>query len=100
MRRFGGWEAQWLASVIMMTATGRQIDNGMEYVKYIAVPAAFAKESDEWSTPKGRFHKNALARIYVVGLVDIDEVWLKAIVPDSTKYEALLEGRKDEFFAE
>lgn len=90
--RFGGWEAKWLAQVIMMTsdASGVAVENGMKYTRK-------ARSGERGMTQQ---YLTVEATIYIVGLVDIDTRWINTLIPDEKKRAAFLKGDKDGFFAD
>lgn len=90
MGRFGGWQAKWLASVIMMTGEGTGSENGMSYRREVPVKAR---------RDPSRF-ENTRAEIYTIGIVDIDEAWLCALIPDINKRDKFLRGDESGFYAE
>lgn len=104
MARFGGWEARWLASVIMMQGQGREVDNGMLYERDTDrmiidhdVETPHTRKSVYLSTGS-KWRSKLRATVYLVGLVDIDEQFLELIVPDPEKRAWLMKGNQDEFF--
>lgn len=39
------------------------------------------------------------ATVYVIGIVDIDEQWLRSLIPDGKQLEHFMKGREREFHA-
>lgn len=75
---FGGWQAEWLRTVLVMSGESTATNNGYAYTNGL--------------------HK---AELYVgVGLVDIDRVWLHRLIPDGDKFNQFMGGHKREFFSE
>lgn len=88
MGRFGGWQAQWLSSVIMMTGEGTGTENGMRYMR--GIPSQQRKNET-----------NAVsAEIYTIGIVDIDEAWLIALIPEINRRDKFLRGDQNGFYTE
>lgn len=94
MGRFGGWQAQWLASVIMMTGESSGTDNGMRYARQI--------ERKNLGGRGGKYDTvtAVTAEIYTIGIVDIDEAWLIALIPEINRRDKFLQGDQNGFYAE
>lgn len=90
MGRFGGWQARWLASVIMMTGEGKGSENGMRY----------SRESPSLDPANYMRGVPAHAEIYTIGIVDIDESWLCALIPEINRRDKFLRGDESGFYAE
>lgn len=96
--RFGGWQAKWLASIVMMTGEQHPHDSGIMYTRQIEnlielAPSRIIGNAGRWRT-------SAEAIVYIIGIVDIEEEWLRMLVPDEKKRDHLLKGNEREFFAE
>lgn len=103
MGRFGGWQAKWLASVVMMTGEGTGSENGMSYRREIITNTPVGRASkDSHKLPTGLWVKaeNVRAEIYMIGIVDIDEAWLCALIPEINRRDKFLKGDESGFFAE
>lgn len=94
MARFGGWQAKWLASVVMLQGQGVTDGDAMVYTR----------DTDRMivsASPTGRhsWRSKVEARIYTIGLVDIDELFIELLVPDTRQRDAFIRGDEHEFYA-